>query len=133
MAPCKCQSMADPNCKHCPDFVLPEFEDERLIFTVDGKIDEEAIKVLRALWVINHNRDIENWDHQHEAQAVEERLQLEQTKFKAQQQHTHLLKEEEEAKKEEKKKYKNKFVLILDRPLLATVLLLLSQHALTKL
>lgn len=133
MAPCKCQSMADPNCEHCPDFVLPEFEDERLIFTVDRKIDEEAIKVLRALWVINHNRDIENWDHQHEAQAVEERLQLEQTKFKAQQQHTHLLKEEEEAKKEEKKKYKNKFVLILDRPLLATVLLLLSQHALTKL
>ena len=49
MAPCKCPSMADPNCKRCPDFVLPEFEDERLIFTVDGKIDEEAIKVLRAL------------------------------------------------------------------------------------
>ena len=74
MAPYKRPSMADPNCKRCPDFVLPEFEDERLIFTVDGKIDEEAIKVLRALWVINHNRDIENWDHQHEAQAVEERL-----------------------------------------------------------
>ena len=54
--------MADPTRERCPDYALLEFGDERTVFTVDGKTDEEAVKVLRALWTIQHARDIENWE-----------------------------------------------------------------------
>ena len=125
--------MADPTRKRCPDYALPEFEDERLVFTFDGKTDEEAVEVLRALWTIHHARDVEAWERQCEVNAEEERHRRELAEQEAEQQRAVQLEEEEEAKKEEKKKYKNKFAPVPNRPLPATALLLPSQHALTKL
>jgi putative sterol carrier protein len=125
--------MADPTRERCPDYTLAEFDNERIVFTVDGKTDEEAVEILRALWTIHHARDIGRWERQHEIVAEEEEQRREQVEQEAEQQCALQLEEEEEAKKEEKKKYKNKFAPIPDRPLLATVLLLLSQHALSKL
>ncbi|KAF8549124.1 hypothetical protein OG21DRAFT_1526029 [Imleria badia] len=60
----------------CPDYVLPEFEDARLIFTVDGKTKEEAAVVLRNLWNINYTRDIENWECQWAVDTETERQPL---------------------------------------------------------
>ena len=125
--------MADPTRERCPDYALPRFDDERLVFTVDGKMDEEAVEILRALWTIHHARDVEAWENQREANTEEERQRREQAEQAVEQQRALQLKEEEEAKKEEKKKYKNKFAPISDRPLPSTALLLPSQHALTKL
>ena len=125
--------MADPTQEWCPDYALPEFDDKRLVFTVDGKTDQEAVEILRSLWTIHHARNIENWENQCEASAEEERQRCEQAEQAEEQQRVLQLEEEEEAKKEEKKKYKNKFALIPDRPLPSTALLLPLQHALTKL
>ena len=127
------QVMADPTRERCPDYALPEFDNERTVFTVDGKTNEEAVEILRALWTIQHKRDIEGWERWQEANAEDERQCREQAELEAEQQRALRLEEEEEAMKEEKKKYKNKFTPIPDRPLLATVLLLPLQHTLTKL
>jgi hypothetical protein len=125
--------MADPTRERCPDYALAEFDNERIVFTVDGKTDEEAVEILRALWTIHHARDIGRWERQCEIVAEEEEQRREQAEQEAEQQRALQLEEEEEAKKEEKKKYKNKFAPIPDRPLPATALLLPSQHALSKL
>ena len=42
--------MANPNQEVCPNHVLPEFGDTQLLFTVNGKTDEEATTLLRNLW-----------------------------------------------------------------------------------
>ena len=70
--------MADPTREQCPDYALPWFDDERLVFTVDGKTDEEAVEILRALWTIHHARDVKAWKNQREANAEEERQRREQ-------------------------------------------------------
>ncbi|KAG8221442.1 hypothetical protein J3R82DRAFT_1633 [Butyriboletus roseoflavus] len=75
--------MADPTQECCPDYALPEFNDKRLVFTVDSKTDQEVVETLRALWTIQHARDIENQELQHEANAVEERQCHEQAKQEA--------------------------------------------------
>ena len=78
-------------------------------------------------------RDVEAWERQREVNAEEERHCRELAEQEGEQQCALQLEEEEETKKEEKKKYKNKFTPVPNRPLPATVLLLPSQHALTKL
>jgi hypothetical protein len=54
--------MADPTRERCPDYMLAEFDNECIVFTVDGKTDEEAVEILRALWTIHHVRDIGRWE-----------------------------------------------------------------------
>jgi uncharacterized membrane protein len=54
--------MADPTQEHCLDYALAEFDNEHIIFTVDGKTDEEAVEILRVLWTIHHARDIGRWE-----------------------------------------------------------------------
>jgi hypothetical protein len=125
--------MVDPTRECSPDYTLPEFDNERFSFTMDGKTNEEAVEVLRAPWMIQHVRDIGNWECQQAISEEEERQRREQAELDAEQQCTLHLEEEEEAKKEEKKKCKNKFTPIPDRLLPATALLLPLQYALTKL
>ena len=55
------QTIADPTWDQCLDCALLEFEDKRLIFMVDGKMKEEAMEILRALWTINHAKSMKNW------------------------------------------------------------------------
>lgn len=125
--------MADPMPERCPDYALPDFDDERLVFTVDGRTNEEAIEILRALWTIHHARDVDTWERQRLVNTEEEQQRREQAEQEAERQRTLQLEEEEETKKEEKKRYKSKFAPIPNRPLPATALLLPSQYALTKL
>jgi len=95
--------MADPTRERCPDYALPEFDDERVVFTVDGKTEEEAVEILRALWTIHHARSVEDWENQREANAEEERQRHEQAGRAAEQRRALQLEEEEEEEKEEKK------------------------------
>ena len=70
--------MADPNKAICPDYMLPEFGDARLLFTVDGKTDKKAAMLLKNLWNLKNAKDIENWEQQcaAEAQAAKQVVEL---------------------------------------------------------
>ena len=61
--------MANPNREVCPDYALPEFDDARLLFTVDGKTDEEAATLLKNLWNLKNTKEIANWERQRAADA----------------------------------------------------------------
>ena len=61
--------MADPNQEVCPNYALPEFDDARLLFTVDGKTDEEAVTLLKNLWNLRNTKNIENRERQRAAEA----------------------------------------------------------------
>ena len=61
--------MADPNKEICLDYTLPEFGDAHLLFTVDGKTDEEVATLLKNLWNLKNAKDIENWEQQCAAKA----------------------------------------------------------------
>ena len=125
--------MANPHHDECPDYMLQEFEEARLFFTVEGKTDQEAAALLRSLWDFNHNKVIVAWDRQR-AEEIEAQLEIrEQAEQDVERQHLLREQEEEQTKQEERKKYKNKFAPIPDRPLPPTALLLPSQHALNKL
>ena len=125
--------MANPHHDECPDYMLQEFEEARLFFTVEGKTDQEAAALLRSLWDFNHNKAIVAWDRQH-TEEIEAQLEIhEQAEQDVERQCLLREQEEEQTKQEERKKYKNKFAPIPDRPLPPTVLLLPSQHALNKL
>jgi uncharacterized membrane protein len=54
--------MADPTRECCPDYMLAEFDNECIVFMVDGKTDEEAVEILKALWTIHHARNIGRWE-----------------------------------------------------------------------
>ncbi|KAF8546457.1 hypothetical protein OG21DRAFT_1426972 [Imleria badia] len=125
--------MADPNLEVCPDYALPEFEDERLIFTLDGKAEEEAIALLRNLWGLSNARDIEAWERQRAADAEVKRQHIELARQQVEQQRALRAQEEADAKKEEQKKFKNKFTPLPNRPLPDIALILPSQHVLNKL
>ncbi|KAG9310655.1 hypothetical protein JVU11DRAFT_9235 [Chiua virens] len=47
--------MNNPDPEAEPDFTLPEYTDARLIFTVEGKTDEEAAAPLKEVWHFNHD------------------------------------------------------------------------------
>ena len=70
--------MADPNKEICPDYALPEFADARLLFTMDGKTDEEAAVLLKNLWNLKNAKDIGNWERLcvAEAQAARQVVEL---------------------------------------------------------
>ena len=73
------------------------------------------------------------WDNQREVEAEAERLAKANETLEEERQRILREQEAETAKQEERKKYKNKFVLIPNKPLLAIALLLPPQHALNKL
>ena len=125
--------MADPNQEVCPDYALPEFDDARLLFTVDGKTDEEAATLLKNLWNLRNTKNIENWERQRAAEAQAARQVAELAEQEAEQQRVLREAEEAEAKKEEQKRNKNKYTPIPDRPLPDMALILPPQHALNKL
>ena len=125
--------MANPHHDEHPDYMLQEFEEARLFFTVKGETDQEAAALLRSLWDFNHNKVIVAWDHQR-AEEIEAQLEIrEQAEQDVERQCLLREQEEEQTKQEERKKYKNKFAPIPDRPLPPTALLLPLQHALNKL
>ena len=125
--------MSNPNDEVCPDYLQPEFAEARLIFTVEGKSEEEAAIFLETIWQFNNARDIVRWDNQCEAEAEAERLaKVNETREEERQRILHE-QEADTARQEERKKYKNKFVPIPNKPLSAIVLLLPPQHALNKL
>ena len=125
--------MANPHFDECPDYLLPDFEEAWLMFTVDGKTDEEAALILRNLWIFSNAKAIEAWDQQHMAENEERQLQLAQAEQEEECLHALCEEEAEQAKLDEQKKYKNKFAPIPECPLLATALLLPLQHTLNKL
>ncbi|KAF9227994.1 hypothetical protein BS17DRAFT_774613 [Gyrodon lividus] len=64
--------MANLYQEHAPDYMLDEFTEVRLIFTVDGKTDEEAAAILLNIWQFNNAKAWEAWDCEREnwAQVV---------------------------------------------------------------
>ena len=62
--------MANPHHDICPNYLLPEFEEARLLFTVEGKTDAQAAALLRNIWDFNNNKAIETWDQRH-AEEIE--------------------------------------------------------------
>ena len=125
--------MANPHHDTCPNYLLPEFKEAHLLFTVEGKTNAQAATLLRNIWDFNNNKAIETWD-QRRAEEIEAQ-QENRERLEQEEKRTHLLREQEEeqAKLEEHKKYKTKFTPIPDRPLPPTSLLLPLQHALNKL
>ena len=125
--------MANPHLEECPDYRQPEFEEARLLFTVDGKTDAEAALLLQNIWNFNNGKAIAEWDRRLAAE-VEERQRL-QEELEVEEEGQRVLREaeEEQVKQEERKKYKNKFAPIPDRPLPAAPFLLPSQYTLNKL
>ncbi|KAF8415025.1 hypothetical protein L210DRAFT_3340732, partial [Boletus edulis BED1] len=126
-------TMANPHHNERPNYMLPEFEEARLFFTVEGKTDQEAAAWLSNVWDFSNTRAIAAWDQQRAAEV--EALQEDRERLEQEAERQHLLREQEEeqAKQEERKKYKSKFAPIPDRPLPRTSLLLPAQHALNKL
>ncbi|KIK77764.1 hypothetical protein PAXRUDRAFT_17279 [Paxillus rubicundulus Ve08.2h10] len=125
--------MTNPHEEECPNHMLPEFKEARLLFTVEGKTDEEAAALLSNLWDFNNNKAKLVWDQQWAAEAEAQQEECEHLGQEAERQHLLCKQEEEQAKQEERKKYKNKFSPIPNRLLPATSLLHPSQHALNKL
>ncbi|KIJ12428.1 hypothetical protein PAXINDRAFT_14752 [Paxillus involutus ATCC 200175] len=125
--------MTNPHEEECPNYMLPEFEEARLLFTVEGKTDEEAAALLSNLWDFNNNKAKLVWVREHAAEIEARQEEHERTEQEAGRQRLLREQEEEQAKQEERKKYKNKFAPIPNRPLPTTSLLLPSQHALNKL
>lgn len=124
--------MANPHYDECLDYMLPEFEEAHLLFTVEGKSNQEAAALLRNLWDFSNTKAIKAWDQQ-----CTQEIEAQQEDHKRQEQEEErqclLHEQEEQAMQEERKKYKNKFAPIPDRPLPSTSLLLPLQHALNKL
>ena len=54
--------MANPHHDVCPNYLLPEFEEAHLLFTVEGKTNAQAAALLRNIWDFNNNKAIETWD-----------------------------------------------------------------------
>ncbi|KIJ06102.1 hypothetical protein PAXINDRAFT_20692, partial [Paxillus involutus ATCC 200175] len=125
--------MTNPHEEECPNYMLPEFEEARLLFTVEGKTDEEAAALLSNLWDFNNNKAKLVWVRERAAEIEARQEEHERTEQEAGRQRLLREQEEEQAKQEERKKYKNKFAPIPNRPLPTTSLLLPSQHALNKL
>ncbi|KAF8836270.1 hypothetical protein BDN67DRAFT_1014839 [Paxillus ammoniavirescens] len=125
--------MTNPHEDECLNHMLPEFEEARLLFTVEGKTDEEAAALLSNLWDFNNNKAKLAWDRQWAAEAEARQEERERLGQEAERQRLLREQEEEQAKQEERKKYKNKFAPIPNRPLPTTSLLLPLQHALNKL
>ena len=125
--------MYNPHDEVCPDYLQQEFAEARLVFTVEGKSEEEAAIFLETIWQFNNARDIVKLDNQREAEAEASCLARENKTLE--EERLRILREQEieTAKREERKKYKNKFVPIPNRPLSVTALLLPPQHALSKL
>ena len=48
--------------EYCQNYLLPEFKEARLLFTVEGKTDVQAAALLRNIWDFNNNKAIETWD-----------------------------------------------------------------------
>ena len=93
--------MSNPHDEVCPDYLQPEFADARLVFTVEGKSEEEAANFLETIWQFNNNRDIEKWDNRREAAAEAERLAKENETIEEERQRTLREQETEAAKLEE--------------------------------
>ena len=127
------RKMANPHFDECLDYLSPDFEEARLMFTVDRKTDKEAALILRNLWIFSNAKAIEAWDWQCAAENEERQLQLVQAEQEEECLRTLCEEEAEQAKLDEWKKYKNKFAPIPECPLPATALLLPSQHTLNKL
>ena len=123
--------MSNPDDKFCLDYLQPEFAKARLIFTVEGKSKEEAAIFLETIWQFNNTRDIMRWDNQHKAETEVEHLAKVNKTHEEERQCILYEQEAITAKLEEWKKYKNKFILIPNKPLSAIALLLLPQHTLT--
>ncbi|KIK79827.1 hypothetical protein PAXRUDRAFT_16119 [Paxillus rubicundulus Ve08.2h10] len=105
--------MTNPHEEECPDHMLSEFEDARLLFMKPLGLQQQQSKISLGPRTGSGNQ------HQHTEQEAGRQ---------------HLLREQEEqAKQEERKKYKNKFAPIPNRLLPTTSLLLPLQHALNKL
>ncbi|KAI6041898.1 hypothetical protein EDC04DRAFT_2867004 [Pisolithus marmoratus] len=106
--------MEDPNLAIRPDFTSEEFLDAHLQLTNDIVDDEQAARLLRSLWDIQHAKDVQRWDAQKDEEAQEARdLAKQATEELAQQQHR--LRDEEEAMlAEERKKNKAKYAPVPD-------------------
>ena len=125
--------MLNPHLEESLDYLTLDFKETCLIFTVEGRTDEQATVVLRNIWLFNNAKDIEVWNRQQEEDLAERWHQQEQAELDDEQQCILHKEEAKQAKQEEWKKYKNKFALIPDQLLLSTALLLPSQHTLNKL
>ena len=93
--------MSNPHDEVCLDYLQPEFADARLVFTVEGKSEEEAANFLETIWQFNNNRDIEKWDNRREAAAEAERLAKENETIEEERQCTLREQETKAAKLEE--------------------------------
>ncbi|KIK87037.1 hypothetical protein PAXRUDRAFT_121306, partial [Paxillus rubicundulus Ve08.2h10] len=77
----------------CPDYLQPEFVEAWLVFTVEGKLEEEAAAFLETIWQFNNARDIEKWDNQCEVEVEANRLAKENKTLEEERQH--ILQEQE--------------------------------------
>ncbi|KIK74997.1 hypothetical protein PAXRUDRAFT_19358 [Paxillus rubicundulus Ve08.2h10] len=105
--------MSNPHNEVCPDYLQPEFTKAQLVFTVEGKSEEESVVFLKTIWQFNNARDIEKWDGQCEVEAEANHLAKETTPWRR----------KGSAYSKSRKQ----------RPLPATALLLPPQHTLNKL
>ncbi|KAI6020588.1 hypothetical protein EDC04DRAFT_2575922 [Pisolithus marmoratus] len=107
--------MEDPNLAIRPDFTSEEFLDACLQLTNDIVDDEQATRLLRSLWDVQHAKDVQRWDAWKDEEAQEARDLAKQAAEELAQQQCRLWDEEEAMLVEERKKNKAKYAPIPDK------------------
>lgn len=110
---------SDPNLSICPDYAEEVYADARLQLTNQNIDEDQAILILRNVWLASNNADKAQWRNQVEEDA-ERRQHLERLREEEQErQDQDRIDEDEAARKEDRKKNKFKYTSIpgLDVPM----------------
>lgn len=110
---------SDPNLSICPDYAEEAYADARLQLTNQNIDEDQAILILRNVWLASNNADKAQWRNQVEEDA-ERRQHLERLREEEQErQDQDRIDEDEAARKEDRKKNKFKYTSIpgLDVPM----------------
>lgn len=103
---------SDPNLNLCPDYNSEDFANTRAQLVNDNTTEEQAVQLLRNIWLANNNLDKRLWQQQlendREELAHQQRME-EDEQERLKQEHVD---EEEDARKEERKKNKHKYIPI---------------------
>ncbi|KAG2088740.1 uncharacterized protein F5147DRAFT_587506 [Suillus discolor] len=103
---------SDPNLNLCPDYNLEDFANTRAQLVNDNTTEEQAVQLLRNIWLANNNLDKRLWQQQLEndrEELVHQRRMEEDEQERLKQER---INEEEDTCKEEPKKNKHKYIPI---------------------
>lgn len=124
----------DPNAEVCPDFLLPEHDQKRLLLTIGTTTNGEASDLLKSLWTATNDQDKLTWQQQELTDAADLLLRQQQRETDSIAREELETLEHDAAAKEERKRNRNKYLPIpLDRGVPMQAQDVLATYALRKL